>query len=653
MGITDYGSQTLTFDYNAPGRSKDFNKLNYSLTPTGIYSGAILSKVNSSVISVSPLICVIQDDENDINIRISTSESVNISVDPSTLYIVLSFSWSNIANNFMDFSAKAYDNIQDDDLIVGKCIYKSNILQSSFDYSRSTNPLIQELKTNNDKLKVLPTEPYSNKIIVLSGKIIFEDGEIVVEEQTSTAISNTILGRIDLIYIDSSGDIQIEEGVDTANPLMPSFGTYKVVAYITRGASESVITGDDITLITGIDARVEGISPLSAPPVSVYICAENIATNKVVALDNTGKAIIASKDDASKVEVVGISTEAKNNGEEITVQKLTTLSGFAGLTAGEAYYLGNNGALVLESSISNDEYRVYIGIAKSATILDISVEEATLYLHPATEAESIKAGFNITGGGIITLNGSYYLKWSTRFIVICAGRGSHFSTIGFFNIGPSPTSGAVTVVGGAAARNWTADGVLLDGWEALYYILPIGSNGTSLAANFRICNYTSDVEIPYNWILLAIRNHDSDTVQLGVGGEPLHTGQSYTPGTRATRLVLLDEADRSADWDINVNPTTSWVEHDLSALVPTGATALFGFFYYTNTDGSGILNIRDGISSETDFQKITFVQNSFGAGQNHAWPTIIKATNDIFDLKENASTTEVAVFLFELWGYFL
>ena len=31
------------------------------------------------------------------------------------------------------------------------------------------------------------------------------------------------------------------------------------------------------------------------------------------------------------------------------------------------------------------------------------------------------------------------------------------------------------------------------------------------------------------------------------------------------RLHLLDEADRSADWDINVNPTTAWVEHDLSA----------------------------------------------------------------------------------------
>lgn len=220
-----------------------------------------------------------------------------------------------------------------------------------------------------------------------------------------------------------------------------------------------------------------------------------------------------------------------------------------------------------------------------------------------TLAESIKAGFNITGGGTVTLNGSYYLKWSARFIVISGGRGTHFSTNGYFDIGPNPTSGAVTVVGGAAARNWTADGVLLDTWEALYYILPIGSSSGSRSANFRVAYYTSNLEVPYNWILLALRNHDGPaTVKLCTGAY-LRAGETWEEaykvwhsGNDGTGSGLdADTVDgfhvSNIGWVKITNPGTGWLgsktsgwtadqftpgglEIDFSAVVPAGTRAV-------------------------------------------------------------------------------
>lgn len=125
-----------------------------------------------------------------------------------------------------------------------------------------------------------------------------------------------------------------------------------------------------------------------------------------------------------------------------------------------------------------------------------------------TLSASLRANTNITGGGTITVNSSGYIKNSARFIVIANGRGTHFATSGYFDIN-IPTSGTVTGVGGSSNKTATSNGVQLDAWEALYYILPVGSSNTSVAANFRVAKYTSNVVIPETWILLAVRNGDS------------------------------------------------------------------------------------------------------------------------------------------------
>jgi len=144
----------------------------------------------------------------------------------------------------------------------------------------------------------------------------------------------------------------------------------------------------------------------------------------------------------------------------------------------------------------------------------------------ATYSASIKAGFNVSGGGAITVNSTGSVLWATRFIVISNGFGATFSTAGYFDI-TCPTSGTVTGVGGAANKTATAAGVPLAAWEALYYILPTGSTFTSTAANFRVASYTSALEVPHTWILLCVRNGDDGTFNF-CNGVRLRLSESAT-----------------------------------------------------------------------------------------------------------------------------
>lgn len=123
-------------------------------------------------------------------------------------------------------------------------------------------------------------------------------------------------------------------------------------------------------------------------------------------------------------------------------------------------------------------------------------------------AATLRANNKISGGGTITVNGSGSVLWSSRFIVISNGRGPYFSTAGYFDI-TCPTSGTITGVGGAANATATAAGIPVGAWQALYYIMPIGSNNASVAANFRLASYTADSDILHNWVLICHRNNDN------------------------------------------------------------------------------------------------------------------------------------------------
>jgi len=253
MGSTDFGTQTQSFDFNEAADSENFNKVNYELHQPGIYSGGALSRVDSDTIQVATLTCYIIDSTTGNGVRISTAATVDLDVTSGTNYIILRFDWDNIAANYMDFLAVGFGSIGADDLIIGKAVFFGATLQTTFDYTRQDTGFVAELAANDLELKVQSSNAPDNTVYVNGGTIRGIHDIITVTGASSGAISGTTAGRIDLVWIDDSGAIQITEGVDAGSPVSPDYDLKFVIAEIERGASRTVIDGNEITQINPVN----------------------------------------------------------------------------------------------------------------------------------------------------------------------------------------------------------------------------------------------------------------------------------------------------------------------------------------------------------------------------------------------------------------
>jgi hypothetical protein len=168
---------------------------------------------------------------------------------------------------------------------------------------------------------------------------------------------------------------------------------------------------------------------------------------------------------------------------------------------------------------------------------------------PPSALYGLRAGFNVTGGGVVSLDVNYSLSWTQRFIVISAGHATDAATSGYFDITVPAAGTPLNVVGGAPARNWTAQGVVLNLWEALYYALPVGDVQNSVPGNFYIAAYTGTWEPPpSNWLLLAVRNGDiANSPVFTCNGDALTPGQTRVAGGLARAgLSLAGALDMSS-----------------------------------------------------------------------------------------------------------
>ncbi len=251
IGTTEYGApQLLSFDYAEEATAKLFNNINYQLVPVGIYSGFTLTKLSNSMVQISTGLCFIQDSINNTGTRIETGSVQNISVSNATPFLVLRFSWADAQNNYMDMLAVSFADIEANDLIVGRCIYDDagTTLDATFDYTRRSTFYTNKQKTESTYLKIYPTEPASNQVAITSGVLNSSKGNLLIAggNYPVGGVSNTINGRIDLVYIDENGDVQILLGTDQSSPVAPRYGNRKVIAEIRRGAARTSIKGNEI-----------------------------------------------------------------------------------------------------------------------------------------------------------------------------------------------------------------------------------------------------------------------------------------------------------------------------------------------------------------------------------------------------------------------
>ncbi len=251
MGIVNYGTQIITFDYKQEGTAKGFDAYNYKILPDGIYNGFSLTKVDDSTVTVGTGSCAIEDSSQNVIANIRTTTTQNVTISSATPYIIFRFRWVNIENNYMDMLAVAYSGILSGDLVIGRGIYNGTILSSIFDYSLKSYASLQKVKDANNNFRVLPTEPISNLVYVDPGTAIINGNYIDFAGGYTSAITITTTDpRIDLIYIDANGSIQIREGTAAPSPTIPEYPLIgMVVAEIHRLGSRSDINGTEIVQI--------------------------------------------------------------------------------------------------------------------------------------------------------------------------------------------------------------------------------------------------------------------------------------------------------------------------------------------------------------------------------------------------------------------
>ncbi len=197
----------------------------------------------------------------------------------------------------------------------------------------------------------------------------------------------------------------------------------------------------------------------------------------------------------------------------------------------------------------------------------------------------------IVGGGTITVSATGACLWSSRFVVTSEGFGSHASTDGYFDI-TCPVSGTITGVGGASNKTATAAGIPLAAGEALFYILPIGSAHSSVAANFRVVGNSSAVVIPSSWVKLAKRNIDSAYVEFTTGislrlNTSINTDLYDVLASDIQNLKTVGGSSLAGSGDIPIAPTTTQV---LSAVAGAslGAVGTHAFLCQTSLNTTAI-----------------------------------------------------------------
>jgi len=177
---------------------------------------------------------------------------------------------------------------------------------------------------------------------------------------------------------------------------------------------------------------------------------------------------------------------------------------------------------------------------------------------------AINSNFSLTGGGTITCNKSSLL-WSQRIIIIPASK-TKFASSGHFDINMPPLNTVITYYKGSSTTTVTVSstGILLNGWDALYYKIPINSANTTVNANFAIVNYTQTTWTPdETWILLAINNNDTSTIKYLPANIYFQTKNisSYdaTQGQwinqSFTSSLLLQSKDGSKFWNLSIDNT--------------------------------------------------------------------------------------------------
>ena len=250
MASTDNGKQVITFRYQQEGTAEGFNKLLNGVIPSGIISGGDLIRVDNSTVNISPMELMIGD--GNVIVHVQTTENAIVNVSAAKQYVVATFNWANLVNNYVTFESASLEDIPSsrNAIILGKCEFSGDEMGINFDYTRrtwSSSYLNNDFLFNNSYNTKSPSfnvTSLSNDLeigfnvgagsAVIRGKrvTISSDFKVTLSNDSSHVNSydyiNTSVsyGRIDIAVLMNDGSVRYLMGEDSATPVAPEYPTY-------------------------------------------------------------------------------------------------------------------------------------------------------------------------------------------------------------------------------------------------------------------------------------------------------------------------------------------------------------------------------------------------------------------------------------------
>ena len=242
MGSTNYGNQTITFNYQQEATASGFNGLLYKIIPTGIIEGGECSiDTNNNTITVSPMNVILNGvdalgNDSELVIHVTTENNItSLSPDNATPYVVARFNWEEADNNYMDVIcvSSPYPN----DIIFCKCEFDGGTL-IGIDYTKRTWSYIHYAKeflnyddTNgymHTDFNVIPNNTQGFYVsygkAIIGGKYVEVQGSpySFTNDPTSNLYFETpTQGRCDLVVVTAQGNILYIMGTDDGNYVVP------------------------------------------------------------------------------------------------------------------------------------------------------------------------------------------------------------------------------------------------------------------------------------------------------------------------------------------------------------------------------------------------------------------------------------------------
>jgi hypothetical protein len=240
---TRTGNQTVYYHYRTALNAAEFNKRLNTTIPVGVYSGGELTRIDDTTVEVAAYEVEVSDGTYQVHIKATTPTDVTVAA--ATPYVVFRYTYSEAEEWYGAFHAVAYDDIQANDIVFGKCVY-SGANMTGTEYSEKTIPNTEYNSSIIDMLKVTNNGDMTLHIeggyVAFAGKIVEVSGG-----DMGASVAPVANPRIDLIYIDRDGNIGSYAGLESATPVCPDHDRVIPIAqiYLTVGMAE--ITGANIT----------------------------------------------------------------------------------------------------------------------------------------------------------------------------------------------------------------------------------------------------------------------------------------------------------------------------------------------------------------------------------------------------------------------